>query len=62
MPVAVDLMALVGLSPLIQVAEGKTKAARRFLPMVPEVYAFFVALLDAMNIPKESIDRRLQRD
>lgn len=24
---------------LIQIAEGKTKAARRFLPMVPEVYA-----------------------
>jgi len=24
---------------LIQIAEGKTKAARRYLPMVPEVYA-----------------------
>ena len=30
---------LNGKGGLIQIAEGKTKAARRFLPMVPEVYA-----------------------
>lgn len=30
---------LNGTGGLIQIAEGKTKAARRFLPMVPEVYA-----------------------
>ena len=30
---------LNGSGGLIQIAEGKTKAARRFLPMVPEVYA-----------------------
>src|SRR6266496_2965779 len=30
---------LNGKGGLIQVADGKTKAARRFLPMVPEVYA-----------------------
>jgi integrase len=29
---------LNGTGGLIQIAEGKTKAARRFLPMVPEVY------------------------
>jgi integrase len=34
---------LNGTGGLIQIAEGKTKAARRFLPMVPEVY---VALRD----------------
>ncbi|MGA7315787.1 MAG: tyrosine-type recombinase/integrase [Silvibacterium sp.] len=30
---------LNGTGGLIQIAEGKTRAARRFLPMVPEVYA-----------------------
>jgi integrase len=30
---------LNGAGGLIQIADGKTKAARRFLPMVPEVYA-----------------------
>jgi integrase len=30
---------LNGTGGLIQIAEGKTKAARRFLPMVPEVYS-----------------------
>jgi integrase len=30
---------LNGTGGLIQIAEGKTKAARRFLPMMPEVYA-----------------------
>ncbi len=34
---------LNGTGRLIQIAEGKTKAARRFLPMVPEVYSAFRA-------------------
>jgi len=34
---------LNGKGGLIQIAEGKTKAARRFLPMVPEVYSALMA-------------------
>jgi integrase len=34
---------LNGTGGLIQIAEGKTKHARRFLPMVPEVYSAFKA-------------------
>jgi integrase len=36
---------------LIQIAEGKTKAARRFLPMVPEVYATLKARHQAQGNP-----------
>jgi integrase len=41
---------LNGSGGLIQIAEGKTKAARRFLPMVPEVYA-------ALNARRENQKR-----
>jgi integrase len=34
---------------LIQITEGKTKAARRILPMVPEVFAVFKKRWEAQN-------------
>jgi integrase len=42
---------LNGTGGLIQIAEGKTKAARRFLPMVPEVYATLKARKAEQNDP-----------
>ena len=42
---------LNGTGGLIQIAEGKTKSARRFLPMVPEVYAVLKARKAAQNNP-----------
>jgi integrase len=42
---------LNGTGGLIQIAEGKTKAARRFLPMVPEVYAALKARKAERNNP-----------
>lgn len=44
---------LNGQGGLIQVAEGKSKAARRLLPMVPEVYAALRARSEAQGRPKE---------
>jgi hypothetical protein len=38
---------------LIQVTEGKTKAARRMLPMVPEVYAVLKSKWQSQNKPFE---------
>jgi len=42
---------LNGKGGLIQIAEGKTKAARRFLPMVPEVYTALKARKAQQNDP-----------
>jgi integrase len=42
---------LNGSGGLIQVAEGKTKAARRFLPMLPEVYAVLKTRHEAQGKP-----------
>jgi integrase len=42
---------LNGAGGLIQIAEGKTKAARRFLPMVPEVYAALKARHEEQKCP-----------
>jgi integrase len=44
---------LNGTGGLIQIAEGKTKAARRFLPMVPEVYAVLKARHAGQEHPAE---------
>jgi len=44
---------LNGSGGLIQIAEGKTKAARRLLPMVPEVYAALQARWEAADKPTE---------
>jgi integrase len=44
---------LNGNSGLIQVTEGKTKAARRVLPMVPEVYAVLNSRWNAQEKPTE---------
>ena len=38
---------------MIQIAKGKTKAARRFLPMLPEVYATLKARHSAQSLPAE---------
>jgi len=42
---------LNGTGGLIQISEGKTKAARRFLPMVPEVYAALKARHEDQKSP-----------
>jgi integrase len=42
---------LNGNGSLIQVAQGKTKAARRYLPMVPEVYSALKARRESQNNP-----------
>ena len=42
---------LNGTGGLIQIAEGKTKAARRFLPMVPEIHAALTARKAQQNSP-----------
>lgn len=42
---------LNGSGGLIQIAEGKTKAARRYLPMVPEVYSTLKARRAAQGDP-----------
>jgi integrase len=44
---------LNGTSGLVQVTEGKTKAARRMLPMVPAVYAALKARREAAGNPEE---------
>jgi integrase len=44
---------LNGAGGLIQVTEGKTKAARRMLPMVPAVYAALKARREASGNPEE---------
>jgi integrase len=44
---------LNGTSGLIQITEGKTKAARRMLPMVPAVYATLKARHEEMGKPEE---------
>jgi integrase len=44
---------LNGTGGLIQVTEGKTKAARRMLPMVPAVYAALKARREAAGNPEE---------
>lgn len=44
---------LNGTGGLIQVTEGKTKAARRMLPMVPAVYAALKARWEVMGKPEE---------
>jgi len=44
---------LNGTGGLIQVTEGKTKAARRMLPMVPAVYAALKAKWEATEKPEE---------
>jgi integrase len=44
---------LNGTGGLVQVTEGKTKAARRMLPMVPAVYAALKARRDAAGSPEE---------
>jgi len=44
---------LNGTGGLIQVTEGKTKAARRMLPMVPEVYAVLKERWESQNKPYE---------
>lgn len=44
---------LNGTGGLIQVTEGKTKAARRMLPMVPAVYAALKAKWEAAGKPEE---------
>ncbi len=42
-----------GTGGLIQIADGKTKAARRFLPMLPEVYAVLKQRHEAQKNPVE---------
>ncbi len=44
---------LNGHSGMIQIADGKSKAARRLLPMVPEVYYTLLARWESQNRPKE---------
>jgi integrase len=44
---------LNGSGGLIQVAEGKTKAARRILPMVPEVYAALKSRWEGQGKPTD---------
>jgi integrase len=44
---------LNGTGGLIQVTEGKTKAARRMLPMVPAVYQALKARREAAGTPEE---------
>jgi integrase len=44
---------LNGSGGLIQVTEGKTKAARRVLPMVPEVYAVLKSRWDSQSKPSD---------
>lgn len=44
---------LNGTGGLIQVTEGKTKAARRMLPMVPLVYSALKARWEAKGKPEE---------
>jgi integrase len=44
---------LNGQGGLIQIAQGKTKAARRLLPMVPAVYQALKARYDAHGSPRE---------
>jgi integrase len=44
---------LNGTGGMIKIAEGKTKAARRFLPMLPEVYAVLKERHEAQKRPAE---------
>lgn len=46
-----EFLLLNGSGGLIQVSEGKSKAARRLLPMIPEVYATLKARHEAQDCP-----------
>jgi len=48
-----EFVLLNGSGGLIQVSEGKSKAARRLLPMIPEVYAMLKARHEAQKKPAE---------
>ena len=52
-PLRWQSVAFNGNKGLIKIAEGKSKAARRALPMVPEVRATLKACHRAQNRPKE---------
>ncbi len=46
---------LNGAGGLIQVSEGKSKAARRILPMVPEVYGALKSRWESQGCPSEGL-------
>ena len=46
-------MLLNGSGGMTQVFEGKSKAARRILPMIPDVYRMLLARYEAQGKPNE---------